>query len=107
MKKKIAATLLLVAMSFAAAHADTGKLVYTNEQLVKEEANSIPGIVEKYMGDTGRKSLIDPARFLLLLNGIPAQDAAKHLEKADRVEVLTDGESLVINVVTMASSGGA
>ena len=104
MKKLAIASLLLLASTLAIA-GESGKIVYMKEQLVKDGANSIHGIVDKYMADSGRTSLINPGNFILLLDGAPAPDAARQLDKSDRVEVLSNGDSVVVNIVTKPSSG--
>lgn len=105
--KKLATLLVLALAPVLATLAGSSKLVYTHDQLEKEGDNNIPGIVDRYLADTGRTTLVSPDKFLLLLNGTPAADAARHLGTSDRVEVLTNGDALVINVVTVASKPGA
>lgn len=102
MKKLVATAALLVAAS--PAHA--AKLTYTKADLEAAGANNVPGIVDRYLADSGRTSLIHPGKVLFLLDGRRVADAAAHLAKSDRVEVLSDGDSLVINVVTRPAGRG-
>ena len=102
MKTPIAIAALLVATFPAYA----AKLTYAKADLEAAGANNVPGIVDRYLADTGRTSLIHPAKVVFLLDGRRTEDAAAHLPKSDRVEVLSDGDSLVINVVTRRIARG-
>jgi hypothetical protein len=102
MKKFITiATLTLIA---TVGHANT-KLTFSTAELEAAGANSVAGIVERYVTDTDRTTLISPDKVLFLVDGRPVTSLDDHLPSSDRVEVLTDGDSVVINVVTKPSMG--
>jgi len=103
MKKLFAVVALLSTATLAQAGT---KLTYMKAQLVAEHADSVPGIVDKYLADTGRTTLINPVKVLFLLNGKPVPSVADKLKKSDRVEVLSNGDSVVINVVTKPARRG-
>jgi hypothetical protein len=104
MKKLIVAALLgtIATTSYAST-----KLTYTKAELEASNANSVLGIINRYVTDTGRTTLIAQDKVLFLLDGRPVAEADDHLPSSDRVEVLTDGDSVIINVVTKpAASDG-
>lgn len=103
MKKLIVvAVLTLVA---AVSHANT-KLTYSTAELEAAGANDVPSIIERYVTDTDRTSLISPDKVLFLVDGRPVATVDAQLPNSNRVEVLTDGDSVVINVITKPAVGG-
>ncbi|GAB6197527.1 hypothetical protein [Lysobacter xanthus] len=107
MKKLFASVALLVLTSTASAERVGTKLTYPKAELAPRNAYNVPSIVDRFSADTGRTSLINPSRVLFLLDGKASPAAASQLEKSDRVEVLSDGDSIVINVVMKPTGNGA
>ncbi|WP_462116666.1 hypothetical protein [Lysobacter xanthus] len=106
--RKFAFALFALSLPFVAGAEQVGsKFVYPLSQLAEEHADNVPGIVDKFMADTGRTSLINPSKVLFLLNGQHADEVASKLKSADRVEVLYGGENVVINVITKPAKAGA
>lgn len=95
----------VISLLAAAIPAHAARLTYTRADLEVAGAYNVPGIVDRYLADSGRTSLIHPGKVLFLLDGRRVEHAAGHLAKSDRVEVLDDGSSLVINVVTRPAAG--
>ncbi len=102
MKKFFAIATLMLATANSYAN---DKLVYSSAELEAAGAANVPGIVDRYVTDTNRTSLITPDKVLLLLNGRPVTAVDQYLDRSDRVEVLTDGDAVVINVVTKPAVG--
>ncbi len=96
--KKLIATIILMTATIAS-HAST-KLVYSKAELEAANANNVPSIIDRYVTDTDRTSIITPNKVLFLLNGKPTTSVEPYLSSSDHVEVLSDGDSVVINVVT-------
>ena len=103
MKKLIAVAVLTLCA--AVSHANT-KLTYLTAELEAAGAYDVPSIIERYVTDTDRTSLISPDKVLFLVDGRPVAAVDGHLPSSNRVEVLTDGDSVVINVITKPAVGG-
>lgn len=106
MKKLLALTVLLAFASIASAEDVPTRLTYPKSELAPSNTYTIPDIVDLFLADTGRTSLIDPTKVLFLLDGKESSTAASQLDKSDRVEVLSDGDAIVINVVTKPAGKG-
>ncbi|MFZ7096404.1 hypothetical protein ACOPJQ_09155 [Luteimonas dalianensis] len=103
MKKLIAISILML---FAGTSQADAKLTYSTAELEAAGANNVASIVERYVTDTDRTTLISPDTVLFLVDGRPVTSVDDYLPSSNRVEVLTDGDSVVINVVTKPSVGG-
>ncbi|MFZ7097240.1 hypothetical protein ACOPJQ_09135 [Luteimonas dalianensis] len=103
MKKLIAIAILML---FAGTSQADTKLTYSTAELEAAGANNVASIVERYVTDTDRTTLISPDKVLFLVDGRPVTSVDDQLPSSNRVEVLTDGDSVVINVVTKPSVGG-
>jgi len=106
MKTLVFSAALLALTSAASAEDVATRLTYPKSELAPKNAYTIPDIVDRFLADTGRTSLIDPGKVLFLLDGKQSSTAASQLDKSDRVEVLSDGDSIVINVVTKPAGNG-
>jgi hypothetical protein len=60
----------------------------------------VTDIVTEFLEDTDRDTRPEPDQLMFLFDGRSVTSLDGHLEDADRVEVMSDGTYVVINVVS-------
>ena len=96
MKRILATTLFLVLST--AGHA-ASKITYSTAELQVSGKNNVTDIVAQFVEDTERNSTPEQDQLMFLVDGQAVSSLEQHLSDSDRVEVMSDGTYVVINVV--------
>ena len=100
MKAILTTFLMFFALTAFATESKEGKSLYSSDQTSLENIKTIADVVQKHYEDTDRVTIQDPSKFLVLIDGQRVDTEIKDLPAHKQIEVLTNGDSLVINVMT-------
>jgi len=96
--KRILITGLFVLYSTTCFGAD--RITYSTAELQVSGKNNVTDIVAQFVEDTDRTEPVEPDQLMFLVDGRSVSSLGPHLPESDRVEVMSDGTSVVINVVS-------
>lgn len=103
MKKHLVAIALSL-LSATAFAASSSKTTYKAADLAHAGVHTVSQVVEKYAADTGTIAPTDSGSTLVLVDGqrdpLGATDADSKLATSKSVEVLSNGKSFVVNILT-------
>ncbi|MBY6205144.1 hypothetical protein [Halomonas denitrificans] len=96
------APLVLLVLSMVAVAAD--KVVYSTAELQVSGKNDVDAIVAQFVEDTEATTPVEPERMMFLVDGEAVERLDDYLPRSDRVEVMSDGTYIIINVVMQAEA---
>ena len=76
------------------------KVTYPTAELQVSGKNNVNDIVAQFVEDTDRAEPVEPDQLMFLVDGRSVSSLESHLPESDRVEVMSDGTSVLINVVS-------
>ncbi len=92
----VAIALLLLA---APACFGASKVTYATAELDVSGKNNVDAIVAQFVEDTETATPVEPERMMFLVDGEAVERLDDVLPRSDRVEVMSDGTYIIINVV--------
>lgn len=93
--------LLLAALflAFATIGLAADKVTYPTAELQVSGKNNVDDIVAQFVDDTDITTPVEPERMMFLVDGEAVEGLDGYLSESDRVEVMSDGTYIIINVV--------
>ena len=94
---RIHASLLLLVLSAIGLAADT--VAYSTAELQVSGTTNVDAVVAQFVEETETTTPVEPERMMFLVDGQLVERINDYLPRSDRVEVMSDGTYIIINVV--------